>query len=1165
MRRRVMLCLTLIAMSACNGDKVVQPTDAPTNPSNAISDGNNCVVAGTVCTIGNPDFFFLPPMVQNASTSPEWDAGAFNADLEPIVKICASKALVVADIPTAECIAEADRIAVADAGAEHYAVNWIVPSTSTIYFRIAVVVGTTTLGYADLETGSNASQLKKVGTSESIPLVDGRTLPIKFRVERFALCEVAGVGPCATKTVNVNAAAKISTALVSDKDDGIIFGGSTTTTTSSKKTVTVERCVDFHVREITDLPTFGPCVRVRVEPALTAALTTPALVYSCDVTTTSAVNTVSAKQAERIAMHRLVGDKLEALPHDHPDCTTSTSSKASVRSMLANLARGRLGSAARQIGAMLAPRPLYAARFIDQGGGGYTHLEDEAEGSGRSISVTGGARLSVSLAGGRPVHEFQFLLPAKFAFIETPTDRAAYPEDALSVSVKVTDLGDEPVMGARLRFSADQGGAVSDAIKYTSSDAGSRGIATVTWTVKPPSPNTLTVTGRGVGGEDVHGPRARTADKIDPFQPCDADWEPVGSPLTCVVTNKATGVGTGTMKVAAITVGDITGSVVNEQTGTAIVAGVSYTPNSPSVPTVSSDGTFLIEDLTPGPRISKPLPYSLTFTAPKFETRVRGGVEVKPKETTNLGVVCLIPTPGKISGSVVSALHNTAIVGATVTTVVTVEKVEKCNIEASSYSVTTTTTEGGVFSLEVPPGSYAVIATARPEYEDGTPVAAEVSAAATTPLAAPIALKWKFGQISGVVVDLADNTKTIANAAITATAVSLDTPVPTATSSPVTLTATTNSDGRFSLEKLAPGSYSLTLQADDYLDATVDAQALANVNSTLPAITMRSKYGQITGSVISNFDGSAIAGATVSLASATTMTTTTASDGSFAFARVPIGTHSVTVTATGFVGGTRAGIAVAGGETSAIGALRLVPLFVSGFETSDADWVNSGFWHPSTLAGITNGAFPSLVSLGIGDGSGGALPAPFAGQRSLWFGSDEHGNYAGPLANTTQSGGTSTGVRSGTARSPQFLVPNTTDQVRVAFQSWFEIESVNPTTFDLMEVYVQPAGASPVLLARLNPTVDPGGNSRLPMTSGGFNRAPIWKDMTVDISAYRGRQVTLQFVFNTRDNLYNGFRGWIVDDVRMQAGTSGASLISIPLRATFDDVPTETPTRTWTP
>ena len=748
MRRCVMLCLTLIAMSACTGEKLVRPSDAPTSPSSAISDGNHCETSGPGCLKGNPDFFFLPPMVKNPSSSSDWQEGTFNADLEPTVEICASAATTAANVGTAACPVTATLVATVESGTEQYQVNWQVPNdASTIFYRVKVIVGTKTLGFADLETGSSAAQLKKVDTGELIPLVDGRTLPIKFRVERFALCAVPGIGPCATKAIDVfGAGGKVSTALVATKEEGIIFASNPTTatasafatsTTTGKRTVTVERCDDFRDRGITDLPTFGPCVRVRVEPALSSALTAPALVYSCDVTIASATATVSRAQAERIAMHRLVGTALEALPHDHPDCSTSTSAAGSVRGMFADLRQGRLKSAARQMVAMLTPKPLYAARFIDLGGGGSTRLSDETEGVGRSLSATKGARLTVSPTS--PTHhEFQFLLPAKFEFIETPLDRAAYPADQVQVSVKVTDLGDEPVMNARVRFSAGQGGAVSDAIAFTSSDAASRGIATVTWTVTPPSPNILTVTGRGIAGENEHGPRIRTATKVDPFQPCDEDWEVVGSALACVEeTNAPTGLGTGTMVLTATTVGDIAGRAIDEQTGAPVAVGVAYTPSATGASTAAGDGTFLIKDVTPGTR-AVPQSYSLTLSAPNFQPRTRAGVLVEPKVVTQLGDICLTPVPGAIAGTLVNSFDNAAVSQpVTVTATETAPSIApQCPGGGTPPApiVRTVTTSDGSFSLgNLPPGTYS-LATSSTGYFAKSIAVVVVSANATTSL-----------------------------------------------------------------------------------------------------------------------------------------------------------------------------------------------------------------------------------------------------------------------------------------------------------------------------------------------------------------------------------------------------------------------------------------------
>ena len=37
--------------------------------------------------------------------------------------------------------------------------------------------------------------------------------------------------------------------------------------------------------------------------------------------------------------------------------------------------------------------------------------------------------------------------------------------------------------------------------------------------------------------------------------------------------------------------------------------------------------------------------------------------------------------------------------------------------------------------------------------------------------------------------------------------------------------------------------------------------------------------------------------------------------------------------------------------------------------------------------------------------------------------------------------------------------------------------------------------------------------------------------VTQDVTAFRGKTVRLFFTFDTRDVLFNGFRGWLIDNV----------------------------------
>lgn len=230
----------------------------------------------------------------------------------------------------------------------------------------------------------------------------------------------------------------------------------------------------------------------------------------------------------------------------------------------------------------------------------------------------------------------------------------------------------------------------------------------------------------------------------------------------------------------------------------------------------------------------------------------------------------------------------------------------------------------------------------------------------------------------------------------------------------------------------------------------------------------------------------------------------------------------------------------------------------SGFEDEDEGiegsnhWATTGFWNRSTLADISNSAFPSVVNLGSGDASGGLLPGALVPEKSLWYGEAARGHFGGQLFPEID-GGLSLAPNSGSAVSPYFGMPNTVNSVRLSFQSWWEIESVNPCCFDLMTVAVERQGfEGHTDVLRLNPAQDDNSiadRARLPYTSGGFNKAPVTRSYTVDLSAYRGQTIRLRFTFETGDQNYNGFRGWIVDDVVVQVGPENdvVTLLSAPL------------------
>jgi hypothetical protein len=69
---------------------------------------------------------------------------------------------------------------------QQYQVNWNTdPSTLTpgLVYRLTVLVAGQPLGFADVQPVSSGNQLKNLKTGDVFGLLDGRTLPLKFRIE----------------------------------------------------------------------------------------------------------------------------------------------------------------------------------------------------------------------------------------------------------------------------------------------------------------------------------------------------------------------------------------------------------------------------------------------------------------------------------------------------------------------------------------------------------------------------------------------------------------------------------------------------------------------------------------------------------------------------------------------------------------------------------------------------------------------------------------------------------------------------------------------------------------------------------------------------------------------------------------------------------------------
>jgi hypothetical protein len=480
---------------ACQSDTMTPIGDAPLAQ---LSDGANA---------GNPDFFFLPPLLKNPINHPQYEPKAFNAHVSPVVEICELTLQANNTIGCGTVIKrfESGEVNVAE---QFYKVNWNTDESNlnvSKNYRIRVIVGTTELGFADVDPVTSAKDLKSVNTGEFIGLVDGRTLPIKFRIENAALC--GGVDPCNSTTIDL---ADGGTVILEQTGDRVDIPAQAS---GRVITVTIQFCDGVDV----DAPRFGNCVSVTADPPLGDLRLQPAATVSiCSAEVDPALAALTHDQHHLVTLYRQDGEDIFALPHSHDFCETVIGRTSPA---------GFLGRLAHAVGRLFAPQTLHASVALDVGDAGDTQF----------------------------FSDFQLVLPTKIE-ATNPAPRTGTPGGPANdpPAVRAYDRNGDPVVGATVRFSVT-GGDGSIAAPSCSSSGGSLlcqtaitgddGIAragVATWTLGNPGTNTVHAFGFGIAaGED--GPYM--PDNIDedgqPVPPEDQETVTVGS-VPVVFTANAT-------------------------------------------------------------------------------------------------------------------------------------------------------------------------------------------------------------------------------------------------------------------------------------------------------------------------------------------------------------------------------------------------------------------------------------------------------------------------------------------------------------------------------------------------------------------------------------------------------------------------------------------------
>lgn len=202
---RIVLFLSSTLAVSCGQRDV--PTAPAEPPSFAISDASH--------NGGNAHFFFLPPIASQPHIE-----GVFDGSADPVVEICewTDHCGTVIGRFTRRAKGEPGRgdgdnddddddgdndddedddsgHFVVKKAHKHYSINWNTKECLTGHctlnpartYRIRILVAGVELGFADVDLVANKDQLHNVQTGEFIGLINGKSLLVKFRIERGAI------------------------------------------------------------------------------------------------------------------------------------------------------------------------------------------------------------------------------------------------------------------------------------------------------------------------------------------------------------------------------------------------------------------------------------------------------------------------------------------------------------------------------------------------------------------------------------------------------------------------------------------------------------------------------------------------------------------------------------------------------------------------------------------------------------------------------------------------------------------------------------------------------------------------------------------------------------------------------------------------------------------
>ena len=187
-RLRFWVLLTLLPLVALAGCSEVEGPTTLRLEEGPVSTLTLAFDATPFCRSG--EFFFLPPLAEDPSDQAEYDVGSFDTNRDPEVEICEWAGGCVSQVALFTTLqgSGSETVRLAD-DAEHYIVNFntrLYDLDLGKFYRILVRDSGVLLGSAAVMLVSTADELQTI-PPEYVGIVDGETLPIKFRIEADAM------------------------------------------------------------------------------------------------------------------------------------------------------------------------------------------------------------------------------------------------------------------------------------------------------------------------------------------------------------------------------------------------------------------------------------------------------------------------------------------------------------------------------------------------------------------------------------------------------------------------------------------------------------------------------------------------------------------------------------------------------------------------------------------------------------------------------------------------------------------------------------------------------------------------------------------------------------------------------------------------------------------